>query len=125
MKDQITIIKQFIEEQQISETQLAHLAGIPQPTLTRNLNGTHRLSLKNYEKIKQAMEQIQLKKDTKSYVFNANDDIMSMAAAENESKGHIMNVDILDIIKSQQETISKLVEQAEKLTDIIHRMVTK
>lgn len=124
MQDRIEFIRQFIDKHKISETALANLAGISQPTLHRNLNGTHKLSLKNYEKLKLAMWQLNVN-NTNSNYDNVNSDPEMMYLSENYKGYSKGNEEYIEIIKTQEQTIKKLIEQNEKLADIIEKLIKK
>lgn len=124
MQDRIELIRQFIDKHKISETALANLAGISQPTLHRNLNGTHKLSLKNYEKLKLAMWQLTVN-NTNSNYDNESSDPEMMYLSENYKGYNKTKDDYLELIKNQEQTIKKLIEQNEKLADIIQKLIVK
>lgn len=118
-------INQILENHQISQTQLSILTGISQPVLWRNLTGKSNMSLKTYNKIISVLREKKLLNNTNEhYILEESNTEISIAAED--IKGYTKtNDEFLDIIKHQEKTIKNLIDQNDKLTDIIQKLVNK
>lgn len=114
-------INQLIEKQGISQTELAKEIGMHQPTLWKNLTKQSKMSLETYNKIIMFLT----KETQKSKRYSYDEDNYSSYAADPIDNYKNKNDELVDKINKLEKTIENLLEQNNKLLEIISEIVKK